>query len=208
VLRNLFFYDQTDANCLKYADQFMYGEDLMVAPVLEQGIKTLSVYLPKGDWYDFWSGELFNGKQKITAKIKPERIPIYVKAGAVLPTVDVVQSTSEMTKLKHIELSVFAANTGESTFYWDAGEGYGYNAGQYTERTFNISRKGKKTSVRQTITGDYNASFRDAQLRIVGLTQPPTSYTVDGKKKTAGIFYAKRAVVITVPFDFSEITIS
>jgi len=207
VLRNLFFYDQTDANCLKYADQFLYGEDLMVAPVLDKGIKSMTVYLPGGDWYDFWTGELLQGKQKINAKVKPERLPIYVRAGAVIPTVDVVQCTADMNKLKHIELSVFAADSGKSTFYWDAGEGYGYAAGQYTERTFTVSRKGKKTIVRQSATGNYNASFRDAQVRIVGLTQPPTDFTVDGVQRTTGIFYAKRAVVITVPFDFEEITI-
>jgi alpha-glucosidase len=207
VLRNLFFYDQTDLNCLKYGDQFMYGEDLMVAPVLKKGIKSMSVYLPKGQWYDFWTGKRLAGKRKITAKIKPDRIPVYVRAGTVLPTVEVVQNTSEMNKLKYVELSVFAAETGESTFYWDAGEGYGYAANQYTERNYRVSRKGSKITLRQTIEGSYNPSFRDAKIRIVGLTQPPTSFTVDGKNKTTGIFYAKRAVVFEVPFDFEEITI-
>jgi len=207
VLRNLFFYDQTDPNCLKYGDQFMYGDDLMVAPVLEAGIKTMKVYLPKGIWFDFWTGDEFAGKQVISAKIKADRIPVYVRAGATLPTVDVTQSTAEMRKLKNLELSVFTAEQGQSTFYWDAGEGYGHEAGQFQERIFTVSRSGKKTMLRQTVRGEYNSSFRTAQLRFVGLQQPPTKFTVDGKKMTAGIFYAKRAVVITVPVDFNEITI-
>ncbi len=207
VLRNLFFHDQTDANCLKYGDQFLYGEDLLVAPVLKPGIKTMRVYLPAGTWYDFWTGKRLAGKRVIKADIKEDRIPVYVKAGAVLPTVDVVQHTGEMRKLNHLELSVFAAAEGSSTFYWDAGEGYGYQAEQYTERTYSISQTGKKTIIRQTVKGEYNASFREAQIRFVGLSQPPTKYTVDGKKMTTGIFYAKRAVVITVPFNFEEVVL-
>ncbi len=207
VLRNLFFYDQTDVNCLKYGDQFLYGEDLMVCPVLKKGIKTMQVYLPKGTWYNFWTGESHWGKQILKAKIKADRIPIFVRAGATLPTVGIVQNTAEMQKLRHIELSVFSAESGESTFYWDAGEGYGHQAGQYTERTYAVSTSGKKVRLRQTIKGDYNANFQDAQIRFVGLSQPPTKFTVDGKKMTTGIFYAKRAVVITVPFNFEEVVI-
>jgi alpha-glucosidase len=207
VLRNLFFYDQTDKNCLKYGDQFLYGTDLLVCPVLKKGIKTMQVYLPKGSWYDLWTGERHAGKRVIKAKIKADRIPVYVRAGATLPSVDIVQHTAEMSKLRHIELSVFAAESGESTFYWDAGEGYGHEAGQFTERTFNVKASGKKISLRQTVKGDYNANFQHAQLRFIGLTQPPTKFTIDGKKMTTGIFYAKRAVVITVPFNFEEVVI-
>jgi alpha-glucosidase len=179
----------------------------MVCPVLKKGIKTMQVYLPKGTWYDFWTGESHWGKQVLKAKIKADRIPIFVRAGTTLPTVDIVQNTAEMQNLRHIELSVFAADSGESTFYWDAGEGYGHQAGQYTERTYNVSTSGKKVRLRQTIKGDYNASFQHAQLRFIGLSQPPTKITVDGKKMTTGIFYAKRAVVITVPFNFEEVVI-
>ncbi|MCX8211943.1 MAG: DUF5110 domain-containing protein, partial [Lewinella sp.] len=151
--------------------------------------------------------DFHKGKKKISVKVKPDRIPVFVRAGATLPTVKVVQSTAEMRKLDNLELSVFLAKEGTSTFYWDAGEGYGYEAEQYTERTYTIKRDSKKISLTQSIVGDYNASFRTAQIRLVGLTQPPTSFTVDGKRKTTGIFYGKRAVVITVPIDFSEITI-
>ncbi|TXF87831.1 DUF4968 domain-containing protein [Neolewinella aurantiaca] len=207
VLRNLFFYDQTDANCLKFGDQFLYGEDLMVAPVLKKGITRMQVYLPKGEWYDFWTGDLHQGKQKITAKIKKDRIPVFVRAGATLPMVDVVQSTAEMRTLRNLELNVYLAKEGSSTFYWDAGEGYGYQAEQYTERTYTIKRSAKKISLTQTIKGEYNPGFRTAQIRLAGLTQPPTSFSVDGKLKTAGIFYGKRAVMVTVPIDFTEITI-
>ncbi|MEM9259803.1 MAG: DUF5110 domain-containing protein [Bacteroidota bacterium] len=113
-----------------------------------------------------------------------------------------------MTKLRNIELSIFAAESGESTLYWDAGEGYGHEAGQYIERTYSVSRRGHTVAVLQTSKGDFNPSFTRAELRFVGLTKPPTKITVNGKKMTAGIFYGKRAVVVNVPFDFEEVVIS
>lgn len=207
VLRNLFFYDQTDPNCRKFGDQFFYGGDLMVCPVTEAGKKTMTVYLPRGEWYDFWTGEARTGKRKIKAKLKDDRLPIYVRAGASLPTVDVVQHTGEMHRLTDLELSVFVADAGESTFYWDAGEGYGHDAGQFTKRTFTQTRSGKRLAVRQTVSGDFIPSFRRTQVRFVGLQHPPTDISVDGRRITAGIHYGKRAVVINVPFGFEQIVV-
>ena len=207
VLRNLFFYDQEDPLCRKYGDQFFYGEDLLVCPVLKSKQKTKTIYLPKGQWYDFWTGEEHAGRQKIKVKTKADRIPIFVKAGSVLPTVDVVQHTGEMTDLPSIELSVFAAKSGTSRLYWDAGEGYGHRAGQYTERTFTVSRHKTKLTLTQVRCGDFNASFKVAELRFVGLNAPPSRIVVDGRKITAGIFYGKRAVVVNVPFNFERVTI-
>ena len=207
VLRNLFFYDQTDPLCRKFGDQFMYGEDLLVCPVTEAGIKTMQVYLPKGDWYDFWTGEAHNGSQKLRTKVKADRLPIFVRAGAALPTVDVVQHTGEMQQLTDLELSVFVADQGRSKFYWDAGEGYGHDAGQYTERTYTQQRQGGKLTITQTSTGSFIPSFRRTQVRFVGLTQPPKSISVDGRRITAGIHFGKRAIVINIPFNWEEVVV-
>ncbi|MEM6772344.1 MAG: DUF5110 domain-containing protein, partial [Bacteroidota bacterium] len=98
------------------------------------------------------------------------------------------------------------SDTGSSKLYWDAGEGYGHEAGQFTERTYTVSRKGRKVKLRQTTTGDFNASFERAQLRLIGLTHPPRKVTVDGKVIT-GIHYGKRAVVVNVPFGFGEVVV-
>ncbi|NJC25054.1 glycoside hydrolase family 31 protein [Neolewinella antarctica] len=208
VLRNLFFYDQEDPQCRKFGDQFLYGDDLLVCPVLKEGMKSMAIYLPQGEWYDFWSGEHHTGTQKMKVKVKADRMPIFVKAGTVLPTVDVVQSTQEMHELSSLELSVFAAESGTSTFYWDAGEGYGHDAGQFTERTYEVTRKKGKIALRQTVRGSYNASFQVAEVRFLGLTAPPSSIVVDGRQITTGIYYGKKAVVVNVPFNFGEILIN
>ncbi|OAV45545.1 TIM-barrel domain-containing protein [Lewinella sp. 4G2] len=207
VLRNLFFYDQEDPMCFKFADQFFYGEDLLVCPVLKEGAKSMQVYLPQGEWYDFWTGQRHAGKQKMKVKVKADRIPIFVRAGAVLPTFDIVQSTAETQSLNSVELSIFAADAGTSVLYWDAGDGYGHEAGQFAERTYSITKNKNKLTLQQSAAGNFNPSFQVAELRFIGLTAPPRKITVDGRKITAGIYYGKRAVVVNVPFNFSEVVI-
>ncbi len=207
VLRNLFFYDQSDPMCRTYSDQFLFGEDLLVCPVLKKGVKKLEVYLPRGDWYDYWEGTPHPGQQILKIKVKASRIPIFVRAGTSLPTAEVVQSTSELSKASTLHLSVFAATTGSSKFYWDAGEGYGHAAGQYTERTYQLARVGKKTTLAQSIRGDFNASFRTIQVRFLGLEEIPKKIRVDGHKVTSGVSRSKHELVVQVPFDFEEIVL-
>ena len=181
VLRNLFFYDQTDPECRKYGDQFLAGEDLLVCPVVEAGVKSMNVYLPRGDWYDFWTGKHYTGQQKIRARTKVDRLPIFVRAGTVLPTVDKVQYTRQLATAETLHLSLFLADTGSSELYWDAGEGYGYRVRQYTLRKYGVQRAGRQITLAQEVEGQYNASFRYANIRLVGLSHPPGRVTVDGQ---------------------------
>ena len=207
VLRNLFFYDQTDPQCRKYGDQFLSGEDLLVCPVVEAGVKSMNVYLPQGAWYDFWTGKYLTGQQKIRARIKADRLPIYVRAGAVLPTVDKVQYTRQLADLETLHLSLFLADTGGSDLYWDAGEGYGYQVQQYTHRQYTMQRDGRQITLTQDVDGQYNASFRYANIRLVGLQHPPGRVTVDGQLLPHALKFDQRTASVVVPFDFRTVVI-
>ena len=207
VLRNLFFYDQQDPQCQKYGDQFMAGDDLLVCPVVEPGVKTMNVYLPHGDWYDFWTGKRYAGAQKFRARIKADRLPIFARAGAILPTVDTVQHTREMTSLDTLHLSLFLADEGAGKVYWDAGEGYGYQVNQFTERTYRWQREGNKVTLTQEIDGAFNASFQQANIRLVGLAHAPGRVTVDGELLPHALQFDRRTASVVVPFGFTTVTI-
>jgi alpha-glucosidase len=92
VLRPTFFHFADDAECWKDCDEMMVGGDLLVAPVFEPGARRRTLYLPRGvhaaGWYDFWSGEYHAGGQTITVDAPLERLPLFVRAGALLPTTD------------------------------------------------------------------------------------------------------------------------
>jgi alpha-glucosidase len=106
------------------ADQFFFGSDLLIAPVLREAVTTRGVYLPAGDWYDYWSGEHYVGPKGIDVPVTLASIPIFVRGGAFIFTQPVVQHTGEMPGQPLI-VNVFPAASSERWLYEDAGNGFG-----------------------------------------------------------------------------------
>ncbi len=75
--------------------QFLWGDDLLVAPVTREGATTWAVYLPAGVWYDFWTGARHAGPGGITVEAPLERLPLFVRAGAIIPMGPVMQHSGE-----------------------------------------------------------------------------------------------------------------
>jgi alpha-glucosidase (family GH31 glycosyl hydrolase) len=75
----------TDANCRQFPYQYLFGSALLVAPVFEEGVSQWPVYLPVGDWYDFWTGEHYEGGQVLNYAVPKECIPVFVRGGTILP---------------------------------------------------------------------------------------------------------------------------
>jgi alpha-D-xyloside xylohydrolase len=147
--------DPTVANL---GSEYMFGPSLLVTPVTEQGQTTKKVYLPKGsDWYDFWTGKKSKGGQWVTVASPIDRIPVFVKAGSILPIGSDVQSTAEaqtITKLK-----VYPGPQGASfTLYDDDGVSYAYEKGVGTTTTLRFDAKTKKV----TASGGNKALVADA----------------------------------------------
>lgn len=74
-----------DVMCRKYASQYFFGEDLLIAPVTHEGVEDLPVYLPEGNWRDFWTGEILSGPVELVVTVPVDRIPVYQKQGSILP---------------------------------------------------------------------------------------------------------------------------
>lgn len=112
-------------------NQFLYGKQFMVCPVTEPGITEMKIYLPKGIWYDYYSKEKYTGGKIITKKVTLDNIPLFVKAGSIIPVVPVKQSTTQQ-KDSAYELKIFAGADGEFLLYNDNGDGYEYETGDYS----------------------------------------------------------------------------
>ena len=99
VLRPTFFHFANDATCWHDNDEMMVGADLLVAPVFEAGERQRTLYLPHGahaeGWYCFWSGEYFVGGQHVTVNAPLDRLPLFVRAGALLPTTDTTRDSAK-----------------------------------------------------------------------------------------------------------------
>lgn len=109
-------------------DEYMYGPAFLVAPVTEQGATHRSVYLPAGcDWYNYWTNERLHGGQTIVANAPIDTLPLFVKAGSILPLGSEVLSTQEPQKIA--SLRVYPGADGTFTLFEDDGKTYAYEKG-------------------------------------------------------------------------------
>lgn len=136
MIRPLVLHYPEDKNVWNLNDEFMLGESLLVAPVVEQGATKRMVYLPQGEWYDYWSKEKIKGGTYIIKDAPLDVCPIYVKAGAILPKYPRQMYVGEidMKDLK-LTLEVYRGE-GSYTHYCDNGEDFAYRDGEYNQYLF------------------------------------------------------------------------
>jgi alpha-D-xyloside xylohydrolase len=129
MMRALMFDFPTDPKALDIPDQYLFGPALLVNPVSDAGATSRSVYLPANTtWYDFWSGATQAGGQTVTAAAPIDHIPLYVRAGSILPLGPVVEYATEQPA-DPIELRVYGGADGAFTLYEDENDNYDYEKG-------------------------------------------------------------------------------
>ncbi|WP_167607561.1 TIM-barrel domain-containing protein [Maribellus sediminis] len=136
IMRPLVMDFSSDTEVQNIDDQFMFGPALMVCPVYHYKARQRNVYFPdKSGWYDFYSGEYIAGGQKMTVEAPYERIPLFVKAGSIIPVGPEIQYTDEKPAAK-IMLYVYRGQDGAFTLYEDEGTNYNYEKGAYSNIPF------------------------------------------------------------------------
>jgi alpha-D-xyloside xylohydrolase len=130
MMRHLAMDFPGDDEALEVDDEFMLGPFLLVAPVTTPSTRERDVYLPDGLWYDFWTGRLYGGGRYVSVEAPLERVPVFVRAGAVLPLAPYgLRSASE--RVDSYELRVYPGADGSFALYDDDGETYEYEKGVY-----------------------------------------------------------------------------
>ncbi|WP_428504658.1 TIM-barrel domain-containing protein [Roseateles sp.] len=177
-LRPLWFNFPRDVRASLVDDQFLLGRDLLVAPVLREGERQRRVYFPAGEaWLDWWTGRRFEGGSEATVAAPLDRLPLFIRVGAAVPTQAPLQHTGEM-RAAPLALTVAWGGSGRSEVFQDAGEGYGYRQGM-----------ARRIAIRQDAHGltldlPPNAGFqRLARLEILGLgaAVPTPAWVLDGQ---------------------------
>jgi len=130
VMRALWLHYPDDARAVACGDQYLLGNNLLVAPVVEKGATTRQVYLPRGSWYDFWTGELVEGGREITREVSLEIMPLYVRAGSILPLGPVKQYTAERVN-QPLSVSIYPGADGSFLLYEDDGTSFNYRKGEW-----------------------------------------------------------------------------
>ncbi len=128
-MRGLFMDFPHDPKVVNLGDEYMFGPALLVAPVTEQGATTRSVYLPAGsDWYNYWTNERLKGGQTIIASAPIDTIPLFVRAGSILPLGEPVESTNEKQNIAR--LRIYPGGDADFLLYQDDGKTYDYESGK------------------------------------------------------------------------------
>jgi alpha-glucosidase len=175
-LRPLWFDYPQDVDAALIADEYLVGRDLLVAPVVVQNQRARKVYFPKGDdWIDWWSGARYAGGTSVAVDAPLDRLPLYLRAGASVPTQPVVQHTAEMRNAP-LTIVVAIGGAGASEIHQDAGDGYAYRSG--ASRTIRIAAAAGKV----TLDIPPSAAYQHvAALELLGLDTAPTAVEIDGK---------------------------
>jgi alpha-glucosidase/alpha-D-xyloside xylohydrolase len=130
MIRALWLHYPDDPRAVERGDEYLFGPDLLVAPVVEKGATSRSLYLPGGTWFNFWTHERHEGGRELVQKVDLGDTPLYVRAGAVLPMGPPRQYTNEVVA-GPLTMMVFPGATGVSSLYEDDGESFDFRSGQF-----------------------------------------------------------------------------
>ena len=152
VMRPLLYHYQNDEKTYDIYDQFLYGENIMICPIVRPGASARMVYLPEGEWYDYWTDEKINGGQNIIKEAPLDVLPIYIKAGTILPQDEVMNYVGEREGILNIHC--YAGKSSEYTIYLDDGISFDYENGKYAEVQINMQEDKDKITVNTIVKKD------------------------------------------------------
>jgi alpha-glucosidase len=185
ILRPLVMLEQEEVGNHFRQDEFTFGDKILVCPVLEQGAVARIVYLPKGQWYNFWTDELLNGGNEYNIAAPLEDMPLFVRAGSVIPEYPVMQYVDEKP-IDEVLLNVYYAGYEVNSFlYEDHGDTFAYEQDIYLERKFSVKGDGKNLFISQTFEGLYTPNYELYDYKVIGIPFEIGKIFVDDKELSA-----------------------
>lgn len=184
ILRPLAMLEQEHVSNHYRQDEFTFGDKILVCPVLEQGATSRLVYLPKGQWYNFWTHELLNGEKEYTVQAPLEDMPLFIRAGSVIPEYPVMQYVGEKP-IDEVWLNIYYADYEVNSFLFeDHGDTFAYEQDIYLEKKFSVKGDGKNLFIQQTTEGLYTPNYELYDYNVIGLPFEVSKIFVDDKELT------------------------
>jgi alpha-glucosidase len=166
MMRPMFFEDPADEAFLVIDDQWLFGDHLLAAPALEAGMVARDVLLPAGEWYDFWTDERLAGGQTVSRETPLDMVPLFVRAGAALPMIEVQQFTGEKP---HASPTVHLyPGSGLSWWYEDDGETLDYRRGAYRLTRFEMREEADGIILERSVQGDFRPGYQNISIILHG----------------------------------------
>jgi alpha-glucosidase len=172
ALRPLLLEYPDDPATYQRQDEVLFGSDLLIAPVLREGMTEREVYLPKGSWYDYAGGRRFEGGKTITVPVSMDAIPVFVRGGAIVFRQPVVQHTGEMAG-QALRLLIAGDVAAEGTLYEDDGISLAHRRGASLRRRFTARSDGGRWTIEAAAPeGSYRPAARDIEIELRGQAEP------------------------------------
>ena len=198
IARPLFFDYPQDNTLWNNSSEYLWGDNFLVAPVVKSNVTLKNVYLPQGEWIDYWTDKKYTGSQNYTVSAPLDKMPIFVKSGSIIPMQPVMNYSNEYP-LDTLILDIYpsAVKTSKFTLYEDDGRTLEYQKGSFSLTNFssNISStdssKNLSISISRT-TGNYRGKplFRTFIAKIHGVGSTPVSVLKNSIKINNKISYS------------------
>ncbi len=193
-----------DENGYHVKDQYMFGESFLVAPIIQDAATSRQVYLPANHkWVDFWTGETFEGGQEITKKAPLDILPLYVKAGSIMPWGPDVQYSTEKN-WDHLEIRIYPGADGTFTLYEDENDNYNYEKGQYSEIPFEWNEETQTLTIGER-KGSFNGMLASRTFNICRVSTLHGTGDLHETNYHATITYTGETTSITLEADKTSV---
>jgi alpha-glucosidase (family GH31 glycosyl hydrolase) len=184
VIRALWLHYPADKLAVARGDEYLYGRDILVAPVVEKGATERTLYLPPGKWFDFWTHAAMEGGREITRTVDLETLPLYIRAGALIPMGPVKQYTAEVVD-GPLTVWVHPGADGTFSLYEDDGKTFNYRKGEFSRLEMAWNDQRRQLTLR---LGTNSKAFAPARKNIV--------VRVAGETVTREIVFERKPVVV------------
>lgn len=183
LMRPLVMDFATDEKALRQNCEYMFGKSMLISPVVEAGVESWKTYLPvnKNGWIDFWTGKRYSGGQVIETKAGMETIPVFIKAGSIIPMAGSGKQYAADKYGAPINIHIYPGDDASFTLYEDEGDNYNYEQGAYSKINFTWNDAKRELTIDKT-QGSFEGMPVDRKFEVVLPDGLRTSVDYSGKK--------------------------
>ena len=182
MLKPLVYFDQEDIQTHYRNDEFIFGNQILVCPILEPNAIGRRMYIPRGQWYNYWTNKMVKGGKEMWVDTQFDEIPVFIKAGAIIPKYPVQQYVGELD-FDQLTLDLYYKEGKEkSVVYEDAQDGYDYKKGRFSFLSFQLTGKEKELNIQLHKEGKYDTNYSTYKINLIGLPFKIKSVEIDNEK--------------------------
>ncbi|MBE5322145.1 DUF5110 domain-containing protein [Pedobacter sp. MR2016-19] len=194
IMRPLYSQFPNDPAGFENNSEYMFGSSFLVSPVTDKGVTNQEIYLPAASkWFDFWTGEVFKGGQTVKRETPMEIIPLYVKAGSIVPWGPKVQYATEK-RWNDLDIRIYPGDNGDFVLYEDENDNYNYEKGEFSEIHFKWNDASKNLTIEDR-KGQFKGMLEKRKFNIV-MVSKQNGISIDNQTINKSVNYNGRKLSV------------